>query len=77
MMTPGFDQKVEKSFAAYLYPHLTLSPHDWMVGQSFLDYPNLPCPQGVTLLDARKSSLVQNEQTLEWSLLLEEQQGLK
>ena len=23
MMTPGFDQKVEKSFAAYLYPHLT------------------------------------------------------
>ena len=47
------------------------------MGQSFLDYRNLLRPEGVTLLDARKSSLAQNEQTLEWSLLLQGQQGLK
>ena len=76
-MTPGCDQKVQKSFAAYLYPHLPLSPPDRMMGQSFLDYLNLLHAQGVTLEDAGKSGLVQNEQSLEWSLLLEGQQSLK
>ena len=65
-MTPGCDQKVQKSFAAYLYPHLPLSPPDRMMGQSFLDYLNLLHAQGVTL-----------QESLEWSLLLEGQQGLK
>ena len=74
-MTPGFDQKVEKFFAAYLHPHLTLSPPDKMLGQSFLDYQNPLHAQGVTLTDAGKSGLVQNEQSLEWSLLLELQVG--
>ena len=41
MMTPGFDQKVQKSFAACLYPHVALSLHGRMVGQSFLGYLNL------------------------------------
>ena len=72
-----FDQKVQKSFAAYLSPHLTLSPPDKMMGQSFLDYLNLLHAQRVTLKDAWKSGLVQNEQSLECSLLLEGQQGLK
>ena len=75
-MTPGFDKKVQKSFAAYLYPHLTLSPPDRMMGESFIDYLNLLHAQ-VTLEDAGKSGLVQNEQSLEWSLLLMGQQGLK
>ena len=73
-VTPGFGQKVQKSFVAYLYPHLTLSPPDRMMGQSFLDYLNLLHAQGVTLEDVGKSGLVQNEQSLKWSLL---QQGLK
>ena len=64
-MTPGCDQKVQKSFAAYLYPHLPLSPPDRMMGQSFLDYLNLLQVQGVTLEYAGKSNLVQNEQSLE------------
>ena len=76
-MTPGFDQIVQKSFVTYLYPHLTLSPPDRMMGQSYLDYLNLLHAQGVTLKDAGKSGLVQNEQSLEWSLLLEGQQSLK
>ena len=41
-------------------PHLTLSPPDRMMGQSFLDYLNLLHAQGVTLEDAGKSGLVQN-----------------
>ena len=61
-MTPGFGQKVNKSFVAYLYPQLTLSPPDKMMGQSFLDYLNLLHIQGGTLEDAGKSGLVQNEQ---------------
>ena len=48
-----------------------------MIGQSFLDYLNLLQAQGVTLKDAGKSDLVQNEQSLEWSLLLEGEQSLK
>ena len=40
-MTPGFDQKVQKSFAACIYPHLTLSALDRMMSQSFLVYLNL------------------------------------
>ena len=47
------------------------------MGQSFIDYLNLLHAQGVTLEDAEKSGLVQNEQSLEWSLLLEARQGLK
>ena len=39
-MIPCFDQKDEKSFATYLYPHLTL-PLDRMMSQSFLHYLNL------------------------------------
>ena len=48
-----------------------------MIGQSFLDYLNILRAQEVTLEDARKSALVQNEQSLEWPLQLEGQQGLK
>ena len=48
-----------------------------MMGQGFLDYLNLLDAQGVTLKDAGKSGLVQNEQSFEWSLLLKGQQGLK
>ena len=48
-----------------------------IMGQSFIDYLNLLHAQGVTLEDAEKSGLVQNEQSLEWSLLLEARQGLK
>ena len=48
-----------------------------MTGQSFLDDLNLLHAQGVTLKDAGKSGLVQNELSLECSLLLEGQQGLK
>ena len=73
MMTLGFHQKVQKSFAAYLYLHLTLSLPDRMMSQSFLDYLNLQHPQGVTHEDAGKFGLVQNEQSLEWSLLLKGQ----
>ena len=40
-------------------------------------YLNLLHVQGVALEDAGESGLVQNEQSLEWSLLLEGQQGLK
>ena len=76
-MTPGFHQKVQKSFAANRYPHLTLSLPDRMMVQIFLDYPILLHAQGVTLEDPGESGLVQNEKSLEWSLLLEEQQGLK
>ena len=32
MMTPGFDRKVQKSFAAYLYSQLTLSLPNRMMG---------------------------------------------
>ena len=32
-MTPGFGQKVSKSFAPYLFPHFTLSLPDRMIGQ--------------------------------------------
>ena len=60
-MTPGFDRKVQKFFAAYLYSQLTLSVPKGMMGQSFLDYLNLLHPQGVTLEDAGKSGLFQNE----------------
>ena len=77
MVIPGFDQKDQKSFNTYLYPHLTMSPPDRMMDQSLFDYLNLLHAQGVTLKDAGKSGLVQNEQSLEWSLLLEGQQGLK
>ena len=66
-MTPGFGRKVKKSFVVFLYPHLNLSTSDRMMGQSFLDYLNLLRAQGVTLEDAGKSGLVQNEQNLEWS----------
>ena len=59
-MTPGFGQKVQKSFVAYLYLHLTLSPPERMMGQSFLDYLNLLQAQGVTLKDAGRSGIVQN-----------------
>ena len=76
-MIPGFGQKVQESFVAYLYPHLTLSPPDRMMGQSFLDDLDLLHAHGVTLEDLGKPGLVQNEQSLEWSLLLEGQQGLK
>ena len=48
-----------------------------MIGQSFLDYLNILRALEVTLEDARKCALVQNEQSLEWPLLLEGQQGLK
>ena len=54
-MTPEFDQKVEKSFAGYMYHHFTMSLLGRMMGQSFLDYINLLNPQGVTLEDAEKS----------------------
>ena len=64
-MTSGFRQKFQKFFVAYLYPHLTLSPPDKMMGQSFLDYLNLLRAQGVALEDAEKSVLFQNEQSLE------------
>ena len=60
-MTPSFGKKFQKSFVAYLYPHLTLPPPDRMTGQSFLDYLNLLQAQGVTLEDAGKSGLVRNE----------------
>ena len=76
-MIRGFDQKVQKSFSVYYYPHLTMSLPDRMIGQSFLGYLNLLHAQGVTLDDVGKSGLVQNEQSLEWSLLLEGQLGLK
>ena len=76
-MTPGFDQKDQKSFAAYFYPHLTLSTPDRMIGQSFLDYLHLLHAQRVTIEVGGKSGLVQNEQSLEWSLLLKGKQGLK
>ena len=77
-MTPGFDQKVQKSFAAHHYPHLTLSLPERTMDQSFLDYLNLLRAQGVTLDDAGKSGIVQSEQSLIWNgLLLEGQQGLK
>ena len=66
-MTPGFDQKVQKSFPAHHYPHLTLSLPDRTMDQSFLDYLNLLLAQGVTLDDAGKSGLVQNEQSLIWN----------
>ena len=64
-MAPDFGQKVQKSFVVYLSPLLTLSPPDRMTGQSFLDDLNLLHAQGVTLDNAGKSSLVQNEQSLE------------
>ena len=54
-----------------------MSLDDRMIGQSFLDYLNILRAQEVTLKDARESGLVQNEQSLEWPLLLEGQQGLK
>ena len=57
-MTPGFDQKVQKSFAAHHYPHLTLSLPDRTMDQSFLDYLNLLRAQRVTLDDAGKSGIV-------------------
>ena len=47
------------------------------MGQGFLDYLNLLHAQGVTLEDAEKSGLAQNKQSLEWSLLMEGQHGLK
>ena len=56
-MIPCFDQKDEKSFATYLYPHLTL-PLDRMMSQSFLHYLNLLHAQEVILEDAGKSVLV-------------------
>ena len=56
-MIPCFDQKDEKSFATYLYPHLTL-PLDRMMSQSCLHYLNLLHAQEVTLEDAGKSVLV-------------------
>ena len=55
-MTPGFDRKVQKSFAVYLCPHLTLSPPEKMMGQSFLDYLNLLHAQGVTGFEERLGS---------------------
>ena len=67
--------KRSESFAVYLYPHLTLP--DSLMGQSFPDYLNLLHAKEVTVNDARESGLIQNEQSLEWSLFLEEQQGLK
>ena len=76
-MTPDFDQKIQKSFAAYLYPHVTLALPDRIMGQSFLNYLNFLHPQGVTFEYAGKSGVGQNEQSLEWSLLLEGQEGLK
>ena len=76
-MTPDFDQKIQKSFAAYLYPHLTLALPDRIMGQSFLNYLNFLHPQGVTFAYAGKSDVGQNEQSLEWSLLVEGQEGLK
>ena len=57
-MTTGFDQNVQKSFAAFLYPHLTLPPPDRIMGQSFLDYLNLLHAQRVTLEYALKSGFV-------------------
>ena len=47
------------------------------MGQSFPDYLNLLHAKEVTVNDARESGLIENEQSLEWSLFLEEQQGLK
>ena len=41
------------------------------------NYLNLLHPQGATLKDSGKSGLVQNEQNLEWSQLLQEHQGFK
>ena len=76
-MTPGFDPKGQKSFAVYLYPHLTLILPDSFMGQSFPDYLNLVYAKELTVNDARESGLIQNKQSLEWSLFLEEQQGLK
>ena len=52
MKTPGFGQKAEKYFVAYLYPDLSLSQLDG-VGKNLLGYLHyLLHPQGVTFEDA-------------------------
>ena len=52
MKTPGFGQKAEKYFVAYVYPDLSLSQLDG-VGKNLLGYLHyLLHPQGVTFEDA-------------------------
>ena len=70
-MTPDCHQKVQKIFAAYLYPHLTVKPPGGVMGQNFRDHLNPLHAQQENVKDAGKSGPVQNEQNLEWSLQLE------
>ena len=70
MKTPDCDQKAQKYLAIYHYIHLALLPPDRMMGKSLVNYLNLLHTQSETLENSRKSGLIQNEQSLEWSLLL-------
>ena len=70
-MTPGCHQKVQKIFAVYLNPHLTVKLPGEVMGQNFRDHLNLLHAQEVNVEDAGKSGPVQNEHNLEWSLQLE------
>ena len=56
MKLSGFDQKANKFFSVYFYPHLTLSSLDKMIGKSLLQNLNFLDAQKVTLENAGEPS---------------------